>query len=245
MRHSTRLPIHLSLLLALTLTPAMATTETPPALDRYVAELQQVEAAQQPVSLEPLFAASDEAQSAMMTLVDGDRAWIETLDEAAFERLQQTLRGMHLARGYDIYTQPDGAWFAQLAERHGRAEDRAFFALYRDFWDAENIPKYLALGRRATPCVRFGDDIIPTLYMQWGEFAQRYPQAYRGFTQQMLSDLEEAVALGVCTCTDAAAVEKELTGFVQRFPQTPVAAQVRNRLQELKDDPERRPVHCR
>lgn len=237
----------LTSLLVLSCAPALAAAkiEMPPSIDAYVAELKKVEAARAPVSLEPLFDAADEAGAAMMKLVDGDRAWIETLDDAEFTDLQKTMRGMNLVRGYDIYTQPDGHWFLQLAERLGRPADIAFFKLYADFWDAEQMPKYLQLGRRATPCVRFGEGIIPTLYTEWGAYAKQYPDAYTGFTQQMLRDLEEAVALGVCTCTDAEAVEKELRGFVKRFPQTPVANQVRERLQELKDDPERRPVHCR
>lgn len=236
-----------TLLLAVFAIPAAASaaTKEPPALNDYVAELKKVETSRKPVSLEPLFDASDNAAAAMMTLVGGDQAWIETLDEDAFQALRQRMRGMNLVRGYDIYTQPDGAWFLKLAERHGRPADIAFFKLYADFWDAEQMPKYLSLGQRATPCVRFDTGVVPELYTQWSAYAKQHPDAYTTFAQQTLRDLEEVVELGVCTCTDAEAVEKELRGFVKRFPQSTVVPKVKARLQELKDDPERRPVHCR
>ena len=234
-------------LIALLLLPAslaLATAE-PPALAAYRAELARVEAAPEPISLEPLLRASEAAQDAMMQLAAGDKAWIETLDEARYTQLPADLPGFHFSRGYDVYAQPDAAFLQSLAQRKGRAEDQAFFTIYAALWSDEHLPRYLSLGTRPTPCVRFGENILPTLYAQWLGYATRYPQAYAGHTQQTLRDLEEAVALGVCACDDTASVERELSGFVQQFPQTPVAADIRKRLIELKETPDLRPIRCR
>ncbi len=240
-----------SLLTALLLTLATglavaAQTSRPAALDAYLGALATVENAKTPVSLEPLFAATDAAQGAMMFLqADGNSAWIETLSDAEYAALQKELRGFHLSRGYDIYTQPDAAFLYTLAQARGRDEDRAFFRLYRDLWSKELMPRYLSMGNNPTPCVRFGEDILPDLYAGWRDFAARYPQAYVEFTQQTLRDLEEVVVLGVCACGDEKSVERELSGFLKRFPQMPGADDVDKRLKELKEDPTLRPVRCR
>lgn len=216
------------------------------ALDSYRDALAAVESADRPVSLEPLFSAAADAQSALMELQpDGDRAWIETLSDGDYAALKAQLRGLLLSRGYDIYAQPDGAFFLKLAQARGRPEDQAFFRLYHGLWDAEMLPRYLSLGTRPTPCVRFGEAIIPELYADWRGFVARYPQAYTGFARQTVRDLEEAVALGVCACGDEDSVTRELQDFVRRFPDTAVADQVHGRLVELREQPDLRPVRCR
>ena len=217
----------------------------PDAVRAYVAALAAVEHARTPVSLEPLLAAAEAAQDALMRLHDGDRAVIEVYSNAEFARLKAKLRGLQLSRGYDVYAQPDGAWLLQLAQAHGLPQDQEFFRLYRAYWTAEQVPRYLSLGQRATPCVRFGEGIMPDVYLEWRNYAARYPGAYVAFTRQVLSDLEEAEALGVCSCGDEDSVMRELGGFMQRFPQSPVAEKVRARLVELKEQPYLRPVHCR
>lgn len=236
--------LRLALTTALLLLSPCSWASPEAAVAHYLDELRQVETSKRPVSLEPLFAASDGVQAAVMTLIDGNHAWVETLDEDAYRQLRQRLRGMVLARGEDIYAVPDPQAFARMARKHGLPEDQAFFALYRDSWDADHMPRYLQLGTRATPCVRFSTGIVPMMYAQWRDYAQQYPQAYRDYTRQTLRDLEEVVTLGTCTCTDQADVESELSGFVERFPQSPAAGPVRQRLKQLRDDPDAQPVHC-
>lgn len=243
----TRRSLLTALLLTLATGLAMAApVSRPAALDSYLGTLAAVEAAKKPVSLEPLFAATDAVQDTLMFLqADGNSAWIETLSDIEYTALQKELRGFHLSRGYDIYAQPDGAFLYALAQAHGRAEDVAFFRLYSELWSKELMPRYLSMGNNPTPCVRFGEDILPDLYAGWGDFATRHPQAYTAFTQQTLRDLEEVVVLGVCSCGDEQSVERELSGFLKRFPQMPGASDVGKRLKELKEDPTLRPVRCR
>ncbi len=225
--------------------PAVA-IERPAAVDAYLARLKAVEQATQPVSMEPLLAAASEVQDALMSLQPGgDQAWQETLPEADYATLKDELRGLRLSRGYDVYAQPDGDFLLKLAQAHGRPQDRAFFALYQRFWNPQLLPQYLSIGKGTTPCVRFDEGIIPELYRDWSGFARQYPQAYTAFAQQTLLDLEEVIELGTCACRDADSVERELAGFVQKFPQSPAAPKARKRLAELKENPDWRPVHCR
>ena len=236
-------PLACALLLGLFATAAAA--ERPAEIDAYRQTLAQVEAARSPVSLEPLLAAAEAAQDALMRIDDSDRAWLEIIGDDEFEALKAELRGLQLARGYDVYAQPDGAFLLQLATAKGRADDAAFFRLYDQLWSEQQLPKYLELGNRPTPCVRYGTGVLPELYQQWRDYAAQYPLAYVAHTKQTIADLEEAVALGVCACTDAADVERELSGFLKRFPTTPVAPQIALRLKELKEQPDLRPVRCR
>ncbi|WP_162932376.1 hypothetical protein [Solimonas sp. K1W22B-7] len=225
---------------------AQAEPVRPAALDAYLKALAGVEAATAPVSLEPLMAAALAAQDALMEIEGlGDQAWLERLDEPAYGQLRAELRGFTLSRGFDVYAQPDAAFLDRLAQVHGGVMDREFFRLYRAYWSPELLPAYLSLGKRPTPCVRFGEGVVAKQYEGWRGFARKYPQAYAGFTRQTLTDLEEVVALGVCTCSDEASVSRELRGFVKRFPDSPVAGKVRSRLVELKENPTIRPVLCR
>jgi hypothetical protein len=217
-----------------------------PAIDTYIATLSAVERAQEPVSLEPLLKAAEETQDALMNLVDGsDKAWLESLSANDYAALKRELRGLKLSRGYDTYAQPNGRYFLKLAKAHGRPEDREFFRLYSGFWSHEQLPQYLRLGKSPTPCVRFDEGILPDLYANWSHYAAAYPAAYAGFTQQTLRDLEEVLVLGVCACGDERSVQNELKGFVARFPNIAVAAQIRARLQELEENRNLHPVHCR
>lgn len=223
---------------------ALSALDWPAPVMRYLQQLHGIESAVEPVPLEGLFEAAEAVQDQVMQ-IEGDLAWLETLSDSDFIALSDALRGMRLSRGYDVYAQPDPEFLQQLAETHGRAEDRAFFALYRRSWGDDLIPTYLRQTSRVAPCVRFGEGILPDLYAAWTGFQRNYPDAYRAYAAQSIADLEEAVTLGTCACGDEDSVERELSGFLSRFPGAPVKSGILARLQQLEDDPEARPVRCR
>lgn len=225
------------------LAPALA-AGWPEPVDRYLETLMQVENAPEPVSLEPLFAYAEQVQNTAM-LIEGDLAWLETLSDSDFTALSQALRGLRLSRSYDVYAQPDPVFFDQLAQAHGHAADRAFFAQYRLSWGEDLIPSYLRLTSRIAPCVRFSEGVISDLYMGWLSFRRQFPESYTAYADQSAQDLEEVVELGACACGGQDSVEHELSAFLTRFPQSPAKSGVLSRLQQLEDDPDRRPVHCR
>lgn len=235
-------------LLWFVLVPTASAREAwPPAVMTYLEALSAVEEGDPPVSMEALFTAAEAAQDELMQVNPVDqKAWMEALSEEDCAYLVQLLRGLRLARGRDVYAQPDPNFLSELAQRLGRPEDRDFFRVYRASWGANMVPSYLRLTpARAAPCVRFGEGLIPPLYERWRGFRTQYPQAYTSYTAQTIQDLEEAVSLGTCACRGADSVEQELSAFVSRFPDTPVRPAIMARLQELEDDPERRPVQCR
>lgn len=220
-----------------------AASARPEQIDAYLAQLAAVDAATTPTSLEPLFAAAEDIQSALMKL-SGDKAWIETLDDAEFTALKAELRGLLLNRGLDVYAQPDPRFLLDLAEQKGRKADQEFFRRYRQSLSADYFPVTLNPGLRRTPCVRFNERLLPEVYEMWQRYADSFAGAYRGFVQQSLRDVEEMIALGTCACGDQASVEAELKNWVRRFPDSAANAPARKRLQQLKNDPYSLPINC-
>lgn len=232
-----------NLLCVLLILSPFAAQARPAAIDAYVAELARVEQAPAPVSLQKIFALMDEVQADVMQL-DGSKAWLETLTDAEYDQLKSELRGFILNRGYDIYAQADPQFLLTLAEARGDEADREFFRRYHQYWSASYTPVFLRQTDRPSPCVRFGERILPEVYESWGAYARRYPKTFLGFAEQVVRDVEEIMELGTCACADEASVSQELTQFLRRYPQTPVASKIRARLKQLREDPDQRPVRC-
>lgn len=232
------------LCLAMLLYTGIATAGWPAAVTHYLQTLSGTEAAEPPVSLQPLFGAALAVQDAVMTIHDG-QAWLETLDARAYEELRNRLRGLRLSRGYDVYAAPDPDFLLDLARHRGEAVDLDFFREYRASWNDDLLPVYLRQTSRVTPCVRYAEGMIADRYLAWTDFRARHPDAYAGHVAQFVADLEEAVALGTCACGNQASVEQELHAFLTLYPQTPAAPAIQARLRQLDEEPERQPVHCR
>jgi len=226
---------------------ALARTQPlPEPVTAYIAELDSVEKSTSPVSMEPLFAAADAAGTALIHVVnDNAQVYMDGFSDAEYAELKTKLRGMQLSRGEEVYAQIDGRIVEPIAEAHGRPADIAFFKLYRELWGKDLFPIFLKPLAQPTPCVRLGEGIIPDLYAHWLAYAQQYPDAYKDTVQQNIQDLEETQVEGVCACGNADIVLKEQDAFLKRFPSTPRAGQIRARMQELKTDPDKRPLHCR
>ena len=94
-------------------------------------------------------------------------------------------------------------------------------------------------------CVRFGEGKIAPLYAGWKSFAAQHPSAYAAHAAQNMADLEEALALGTCACDGLESVRREQADFLKQFPETPKAAVIKTRRDELASDPDKLPVNCR
>ena len=167
------------------------------------------------------------------------------MPDADYAALQQRLRGFELSRGYDIYAFPKPDFLLALAEAHGTAADAAFFRLHRQFWTANYMPVYLRQKENPTPCVRFNEGVLAEWYETLLVYKKKFPEHYSAFIQQSIADVEEAIALGVCTCTNAEDVLAEQRYFLKRFPNNPVVKSTRARMKQIVQDPDIRPVHCR
>lgn len=221
-----------------------AVPAAPPAVAEYLSALSAIEKSTTPISLEALLDKAEVAQSALME-ISGSQALLERYTDAEFSALQAQMRGLTLHRGADIYAQPEPAFFLSLAKAHGRTEDVAFFTLYAGSWGPDLVPTYLKLRPQPTPCVRFGEGRIAPLYAGWRGYATLHPAAYQTRVTENLRDLEEAVALGTCACDGAESVLREQAEFLKRFPDTPQAAAIKARREQLLSHPDVLPVNCR
>ncbi|CAF2145015.1 unnamed protein product [Rotaria magnacalcarata] len=180
----------LAFVLAAASTLALAQTALPTAVQNYIHLLASTEASTSAVSIAPVYQAALDAQTALMQLTSTEQTVVETLSDSEFENAQNTLRGMVIARGYEIYANPEPNFFAHLAEKHGLPEDISFFQLTAKASGEKQIPAYLK-DRATTPCVRYGEHIITELYENWQRYQRRWPLAYTQIVQQNLTDLEE------------------------------------------------------
>ena len=241
-----RLTIRLTALVVVLALPIGARAGWPPEAAAFRDALDAVESADPPVEMESLFTTSAALQQALMQSdpLTG-RVWLQDLASDDFAALSESLRGMRLARSPIPYALPDALFLSELAQRQGRPEDRRFFRVYRQSWGLDPMPAWLRRTSRVLPCIRYGEGVISDLYEAWQGFARDYPGTYIDYVRLMLGEIEQTVAQGGCACGNEDAVEQELSEFVTRFPNSPVRPAILARLQELEDDPERRPVQCR
>jgi hypothetical protein len=241
-----RLTIRLAALAILLPIPLHARAGWPPEVAAFGDALDAVESADPPTEMESLFAAAGAVQQALMRPdpITG-QPWLQDLDAQDVAVLSDRLRGMRIARAPIPYALPDPLFLSELAQRQGRPEDRAFFRNYRQSWGLDPMPAWLRRTSRVLPCIRYGEGVMSDLYEGWQKFAVEYPAAYIDYVRLMLSEIEQAIAQGGCSCGNEDAVEQELSEFVTRFPNTALRPAILARLQELEDDPERRPVQCR
>lgn len=224
----------------------LSATPSLPAIDRYEGIYLSVKAAEAPRSLQPLFDAALAVQEALMTLDATDYAWLERISDAEAMAVQARLPGLVLHRGYDVHVAIDAPALADFAAAHGKPEDLAFFQGYAQSYSDQALPVYLRFADRVAPCVRFGEAILADQYAGWQDFQQRYPQAYAAFVEGWLRDIEDVIRHGTCTCTTSPEpVMASLADFIERFPHTPVRADVEARLRQLREQPHAKPVWCR
>ena len=218
----------------------------PPEVAAFADALDSVESGDPPIEMESLFTAAGAVQQVLMRPdpITG-HPWIQDVNSEDIEALSDRLRGMRIARAPIPYALPDALFLSELAQRQGRPEDRAFVRSYRQSWGLDPMPVWMRRTSRVLPCIRYGEGVMGDLYEAWQGFAIEYPAAYIDYVRLMLGEIEQAVAQGGCACGNEDAVEQELSEFVTRFPNTSLRPAILARLQELEDDPERRPVQCR
>jgi hypothetical protein len=150
---------------------------------------------------------------------------VEGLSEAEIDSLQTELRGINLVLGDYVFTYADTGFFLKVAESHGLPADIAFLKVYagRDL-GSESVQD----------CVHFGTTLIVDQHGAWVEYRARYPRDYVRFVaeeaQSVIGEL-----MGTCACADSSSVETELDQFIRRFPDDPIAPQVRARLASVRN----------
>jgi hypothetical protein len=66
------------------------------------------------------------------------------------------------------------------------------------------------------------------------EYRARYPRDYVRFVAEEAQNVIGEL-MGTCACADSSSVERELDQFIRRFPEDPIAPQVRARLASVRN----------
>jgi hypothetical protein len=223
-------------------TPGLA--KLPPmaqrAADLYLQELVKVERSEKRISMEPLFVLADSLDDgffpSMLDYSPGNSPWteqaianytahsVEGLPESELDSLRAALRGVNIFVGDYVFTYLDTEFFLGLAESHGLPADASFLKAYagRDL-GSESVQD----------CVHFGTDLIVNQHGAWRDFRARHPKDYVSFAAEEDRNVIGQL-MGTCACGDSASVESELDHFLGRFPNDPVAPQVRARLASVR-----------
>jgi hypothetical protein len=145
------------------------------------------------------------------------------------------LPGFHFGPGDALGAGPDPSFFLDLARRRGTAVDREFFTLLRDTYYRNGLTRlYTVPWTDVSVCHVFDHPDVDTLYRSWTRFWATHPRAYPEVVDQEVKALEDMMARSTCACGDRESVETGLAGFLKSFPRSPVALQVRTRLEHVR-----------
>lgn len=145
------------------------------------------------------------------------------------------LPGFHIGFEEAYVSEPDTRFFVDLARRRGTAVDREFFELFhRTFQGDAPWRVYMLQQTDVTGCYILDHPDLTDLYRGWTRLWATHPKAYTDLVGREVKSLEDAVARSTCACGDRAQVEAGLSAFLKSFPRSPVAPEVRARLERVR-----------
>ena len=131
--------------------------------------------------------------------------------------------------------EPDSRFFLELARRRGTPLDREFFELFhRTYLGEAPWRVYMLQQTDVSGCYVFDHPELVDLYRDWTRFWATHPRAYTALVNREVQALEDMLARSTCACGDQASVETGLERFLKSFPRSPVAPDVRARLERVR-----------
>ncbi|MCP3139635.1 hypothetical protein [Pyxidicoccus xibeiensis] len=173
-------------------------------------------------SLERLFESGQAAASALREAGDAVPAPV-------------TLPGFFIDTGEVRRADPDARFFLALARERGTAVDEEFFTLWRRTWTVDGVRRVYAVPLSdAAECHVFDHPELAPLYRDWTRLWATHPRAYTARVEREIQALEDVVARSTCACGERESVEAGLERFLKSFPRSPVAPEVRARLERVR-----------
>jgi hypothetical protein len=201
------------------------------AVHAYRTALAAVEHSQPKATVSEVLERALDFQKALLT----SDAGLEYLTEDAFQRLCVDLKGILVGRIEALSSSPDPAFFQELAERHGDARDRAFFAEYAATYPRPGWESYVDQQTDYSGCIAFGKGEIVARYRGWLAYRAAHPRSYVEEVHRRLGDIERNVSEGVCSCGPEGPALTELEAFSRAFPDSPVHERVANRVKAVQE----------
>ncbi|MFP2929562.1 hypothetical protein ACLESO_31060 [Pyxidicoccus sp. 3LG] len=130
---------------------------------------------------------------------------------------------------------PDPRFFLELARKRGTAVDQEFFTLLERTWWVDGTRRVYTVPLSDTSsCHVFDHPDVEPLYRNWTRLWATHPRAYTAWVEREIQALEDGVARSTCACGDRESVEAGLERFLKSFPRSPVAPDVRSRLERVR-----------
>jgi hypothetical protein len=146
-----------------------------------------------------------------------------------------SLPGFFIDTGGERRADPDPRFFLELARKRGTAVDQEFFTLLRRTWAVDGMRRVYAVPQSdVSECHVFDHPDLEPLYRNWTRLWATHPRAYTALVEREIQALEDVVAKSTCACGDRESVEAGLERFLKSFPRSPVAPDVRARLERVR-----------
>jgi len=204
------------------------------AIDQYEAELARIESGRGRTSLEHLFLLAYSLERTLtMPVRSGGASPLEELSAEEYQELAHRLRGISMNRDEVVFVDPDPAFFRQLGEKKGRTDDRLLMRLYSRTYDGSTWPVYIQQQTDYSGCTEFGPGKLTKLYGEWSHYRTMHGNRYKPVVAAELGRIQDELLRGTCACGDQDSVVNELRYFLRRHPGSPIARDVRARLEGL------------
>jgi hypothetical protein len=220
--HAVAAAIVASLVIASTVATAQ---ELPDDAESYASALNKIATTKGRTSLESLFGL---ALNACIKLND----IVPNLNDSQLDALGKKLPGLMLKRDRTPLAHPSAKFFADLARRKGRPQDRAFFDLYART-EPDATPGIAAYVRHSSPdsrCTSYDGKLMADLYGAWLAFRTKYHDDYSSEAQGEIDNLDAELLSGICACGGADETAAGLQKFVDELPDVPIAPKIRDRI---------------
>jgi hypothetical protein len=203
-------------------------------VEAYRTAIKRAESSNQLREIEAAFKAITQLRDMLMAKRNG-KTVLESLPEADFQVLAQSLPGTAIGRNEILFVEPEVDYFMKLATAHGESVDRTFFSALRATRPGSIWPVFVEPQTDYSGCVRFGSMMLVDAYRAWSEFPRQFPGRYSDGAKRELDAVVKELTSSTCVCGDAASVELELKRFVADFPPSPVRTQVDQRLRAVQE----------
>jgi hypothetical protein len=202
-----------------------------PAREAYLQALEKL-AKGQGGSMQSLFTlALTAAQEQLQSVLEWDKAL--AAGKIPKKRFDRRLPGFHVGTVDALFVVPDSRFFLELARRRGNEVDRRFFDLLNQTFNGGRSRTYMDPITDVHACYHLGSREFIALYRGWTQFKSGAPAAYQATVNEELQGLEQALLTATCVCGTPEIVDAGFEGFLKTFPKSPIAPQVRQRLEKL------------
>jgi hypothetical protein len=171
------------------------------------------------------------AEEQLQSLIEWDKAL--AAGKIPKKRFERRLPGFHVGTAEALFIVPDSRFFLELAKRYGNDVDRRFFDLLHQTFHGSATRTYVEPITNVHACYHPGSREFIALYRGWTQFKPSAPAAYQPTVNEEIQALEQTLLTINCVCGTPEIVDAGFEAFLRTFPKSPIAPQVRQRLEKL------------